>query len=289
MPTPLQLTQTTTSYLGASVPPDSALTPEQIVNSLGKFFSKSTRATALDAATTGNIPAYHSPLCSGTVSGSTQNISGALAQSALVLGVKEGLGAIPVVGGALKSLAGLITLPFAHHKAAVKQEQTILCQAVPAATQMLQGVDELFQTGQIEAQTAAAALDQGLQNWLQFVKPIYMTNGALNAAYDYGQYIKAAILYRKNIYRGALASNVRSANDVFAAGNGPVIPAGSSGQLTRAATGWSTPVKATGTAPMLTQSILGGMDSSKLALAVVVLVVFGFGAFLSFASIRRIK
>lgn len=167
--------------------------PRAIVAALEPFPNNGARTAALNAAITGVIPPYTEPSCRGT----TGFNAGAAIES---VAVKSALTAVPVVGSLLGSLSGLLT---GHHQAAVRNEQLTLCQAVPAATSFLQGIDQLVETGQLSPTAAAAALDQGFQNWRGMVSGILKdTGGKCNAACCYEKYFQAAIAKRKNDYQG---------------------------------------------------------------------------------------
>lgn len=292
----LQSSQTKVPTIGISAP---AVTgnADTIINALG-FLTKGERAIALQCAQTGFVPPYMDGPCKSTVRGSTQNIAGALEQTALVAGVKEGLGAIPVVGGALKGLASLVTLPFAHHKAAVANEQNTLCQLVPPMNQFLQQIDELLLTGQIDGRTAIQAMDQFLANWKNAAKAIYQEGKSkCNAACAYAKYFAAAAGMRKLRIQSGAVLDARGANDVnYAPIAAPPNPAGSTGQLAPLATGWNTPAPMTAAATpgfqsagVLSLAGLTGSSQSKLAIGVVLVFGFVFVVVVNLAIVRRTK
>ena len=167
---------------------------QSYVKTLEPFANNGERQGTIDAFNTGLLPPYNEPSCRGTVS--SFNVGAALETTA----EQSALGSVPFVGGLLDNLLGGIQ---GHHAAAVKLEQATLCQAVPLATAFLQSIDQLVFSGQLDAQTAAAALNQGFQNWRPRVKNILKdTGGKCNAACAYEKYYLAAIAGRKLQYFG---------------------------------------------------------------------------------------
>jgi hypothetical protein len=166
---------------------------DTITNALGPWnkgpgSNAAARAVIYQAALTGFF-SYNEPSCRG-VGVSSTNIGVGLATA--------GIGAIPVVGGALSKIVGIFG---AHHAAAVKTEQATLCQAVPDANNFLRGIDAAIAQGQIDAPTATQAMEQGYQNWLAEVKAILQdTGGHCNAACVYEKCFRACIEKRKQDY-----------------------------------------------------------------------------------------
>jgi hypothetical protein len=164
---------------------------QTFVATLGKFANSGERQDCIDTFNTGIIKPYLEPSCAGTV---PLNVGAALKQTA----INSAVGAVPFVGQFLQALTGSI---FAHHAGAVKREQAILCQAVPVAVAFLEGIDQLVASGQLDANTAAAAMDQGYQNWHPQIVPILQdTGGKCNAACFYEKNFQAAIAGRKQRY-----------------------------------------------------------------------------------------
>jgi hypothetical protein len=156
---------------------------DTIVNSLEPFPNQSSRDACRTSAQTGFVPLPGS--CAGGGTGVT---------SALL---RTGESAVPVVGNILSALTGIFT---AHHAQAVKTEQQVLCAAEPDANNFLRGIDSAVAQGQITTDQAAAALDQGYQNYLQEVSGIIKTGSKCNAACVYSKCFQAAILKRKQDY-----------------------------------------------------------------------------------------
>jgi len=191
----------TVSTLGipAAAPTGSA---ESITNALlGK--NKSGRTAILGAATTGFF-SYDEPSCGRAVGGGP-SIGRALGGAAL--------GSVPVVGGALSSLFSAFT---GHHAQAVKTEQATLCQAVPDANNFLRSIDALVASGQLDAASAVAAMQQGFQQWRgEIARIVKDTGGKCNAACVYEKAFLAAIEKRKLDYAAAAVGNTRGANGVI--------------------------------------------------------------------------
>jgi len=175
----------------APLPPGNA---ETIANSLGPFFNQPEHDLIFGAASTGFF-SYNEPSCGGINTGES---SGAQLAS---VGISSGIGAIPIAGPLLSKLFNVIN-PLAHHAAAVKTEQATLCRAVPEANNFLRQIDAAVSQGQLDVATAAQALEQGYQNWLVEVKPIYKTGAGknCNAACVYAKAFRAAIEMRKQNY-----------------------------------------------------------------------------------------
>lgn len=195
------LSSGTVSTLGipASLPAGNA---ETITNALlGR--STTGRAAILGAATTGFF-SYDEPSCGRGVGGGA-SIGATLGGAAL--------GSVPVVGGALKGLFGAFT---AHHAQAVRTEQATLCQAVPDANNFLRSIDALVASGQLDASSAVAAMQQGLQQWRVEVRAILKdTGGKCNAACVYEKCFQAAIEKRKLDYAAAAIGSARGASGVI--------------------------------------------------------------------------
>src|SRR5260370_2224135 len=168
---------------------------DTITASLAPFLNKSGRDGVYKAALTGFLGQEGLGSCGG-------NIGGPSIETGLI---SAGLGSIPVVGATLSKIFGVFG---AHHAAAVKTEQATLCKAVPDANAFLRGIDSALAQGQIDVATAAQALEEGYQNWLQGASGILQGNilpsdgrgGKCNAACDYGKAFRAAIENRKANY-----------------------------------------------------------------------------------------
>jgi|SRR5579859_1484637 len=184
---------------------------DTITNALGPFFNQAERDLIHGAAETGFF-SYNEPSCAGAGVNGGPGLGSQLGAS--VAG--SALNAVPVVGPVLSKIFSAIN-PIAHHAAAVRTEQATLCRAVPDANNFLRGIDTAVATGQIDVATAAQALEQGFQNWMQEVRAIYKTGAGknCNAACVYGKAFRAAIEKRKLDYSIATAQNVAGSQGVF--------------------------------------------------------------------------
>ncbi len=207
---------TTVSILGVTLPQPKG-NADTIVAAVGSAgipaHLKAKYLTALRAvADTGMLPEYRDGPCSGgPVSGGigTKTQLGLVtAQAGLQAGlsaIKIGttaLNAVPVVGSILNSAISLISLPFAHHVAAARNEQATLCQAVPDAQNFLVQVDQYVQTGQWDHVTAVQEMEAGFTAWRREVSGIiHDTGGRCDAACFYEGYFRAAIEKRKLDYQ----------------------------------------------------------------------------------------
>lgn len=283
--TALQWTQTKAPVIGIPAAPVTG-NAETIVNALG-FLTKGEREIAIGCAQNGFVPAYHDGPCKNTVSGISLNINGALAVAGARAGVEEiskkFLKSVPVVGQILDSVVSLVALPFQHHAQAVKTEQATLCQLVPPINQFLRQLDEALITGEIDGQTALAAMDQFASGWKDAAKPIYQENrGKCNAACAYYKYMLAAMGMRKLRIQSGAVLDTHGSNDVNLPAPAPPIPAGSTGGFGSAISGVFQPAPAGSVPAMQSASILSlagltGASQSKLAIAVILLFVFGLG------------
>jgi hypothetical protein len=182
----------TTGRLGSNPAPLGD--PSTIVNAIGKMPTASGAKALLDAATTGRLPAYTEKSCTqGSGVGFGTQV-GIVAKSSLI---SAGLSAIPVVGNLLASFSGLFS--GAAHAAAVKNEQAVLCQAVPEANGFLLQIDQAILAGQMSTDDAVTQLEGAYTQWLKEVSPVYKENPC-NAACSYGRYFRAAIEKRKQDY-----------------------------------------------------------------------------------------
>ncbi len=159
------------------------------------------------AAESGFISDYRCPNGVSPTGVGTQ-LGVATAQAGLSAGldaVKIGttaLNAIPIVGNILSSAISLITVPFAHHKAAVAREQATLCTAVPEVNAFLRQLDQYVLTGQWDHVTAVQEMENGFKAWVLEVKGILQDSGGkCNAACFYERQFRAAIEKRKIDYQ----------------------------------------------------------------------------------------
>jgi hypothetical protein len=163
-------------------------------------------------AESGNLPDYHDGPCSGGQGsggiGTKTKLGLVTAQAGLQVGlsaIKIGttaLNAVPVLGQILSSAISLISLPFAHHQAAIQKEQATLCQAVPDAQNFLAQVDQYVVTGQWDHVTAVTEMEAGFTAWRREVAGIiHDTAGRCDESCFYERYFRAAIEKRKLDYQ----------------------------------------------------------------------------------------
>ncbi len=211
---------------------------DTITKSLEPFHKGQGRNVVYAAASTGFLT-YSEPSCGGGIGG--PGAGAQLEQLGLVTGVKAGLSAIPVVGNALASLAGLITSPLQHHKLAVQKEQATLCRAVPEANNFLRGIDAAVAQRQMDTATAVQVMEQGYQNWLPSIAGIIQERGnTCNEACIQRKAFRAAIEKRKQDYalidaqnasgaQGLLHGVVDAFNGVVSSVGAALSPSGGSG------------------------------------------------------------
>ena len=181
---------------------------DTITKSLAPFPNSSVKAQVYAAASTGNVPDYTEPSCRGAGIQSA-NYGEQLASA--------GIRAVPVGGGFLSSVVGMFG---AHHTAAVKKEQGILCAEVPGIQAFLRSIDVAVSQG---ADTGAAtqAMEAAYSTFVSRTVSIFKS---CNAACDYRKYVRAAIEYRKLNYSLRSASQHSAAQGVI----GGVVNAASS-------------------------------------------------------------
>lgn len=110
--------------------------------------------------------------------------------------------AIPVAG-AIIAAAGIavqfISMIFAHHAAAAKQEQQLGCAAISAANNSLSLIDQAVNAGQITPDAADAALDELVRQFSSYVAPSVKHNPC-NANCEQIITLRAIVNYRKSLY-----------------------------------------------------------------------------------------
>lgn len=196
-----QLSNGAVSYLKAplALPVGNA---ETIVNSLKPFHKAKDADGVRVAAQTGFLTGYTD--CGGNIGGGPGIGTGL---------ISAGLGAIPVVGGALSKIVGVFG---AHHANAVKNENATLCDAVPQANNFLRGIDAALAQGQIDTATAVQAMEQGYQNWLPLIHGIIKEGGnTCNAACIMRKQFRAAIEKRKQDYAIIAAQSASASQNIL--------------------------------------------------------------------------
>src|SRR5258708_1360393 len=176
---------------------------DTITNALAPFPNAGVRGAVYAAASTGEIPAYNEPSCSGAGIQNSDYIGSIGAAAA-----KNLFPSIPIIGGVLSGIVGAFG---AHHAAAVKQEQAVLCAEVPGIIAFLRSVDAAVLQG-ADPDTASRALDSAYATFEQRTQIIFKS---CNAACDYRKYVRAAIEFRKQNYALMVAQNAKGAQGVL--------------------------------------------------------------------------
>jgi hypothetical protein len=120
----------------------------------------------------------------------------ATATGALAAGTGAMLGAATMGAGLVVSVIGMI---FAHHTAAVREEQALGCAAIAAANNALDVIDKAIAAGQTTPDAAASALDALVSNFSSNVGPMVQHNPC-NANCELIVLLKAIVIYTKSIY-----------------------------------------------------------------------------------------
>ena len=170
-PTKTALGRTSLGYLGQTTP---VMTAAQIISEVNPKHAYPDDATMNEAITGLQLtPGYNTASeCSAATGGGSKTGAIEAASGAAVMKIAAATGpAAPFVaiGGAILSLIGMIG---AHHAAAVQNEQTILCQAVPATNAALAQVMQDVQSGTYSAAQGAQYLQQIQSAFNSAVQPI---------------------------------------------------------------------------------------------------------------------
>jgi hypothetical protein len=110
--------------------------------------------------------------------------------------------------GAIVAIVGMI---FAHHAAAVRQEDQIYCAALPAAANAFAVIQQGVQSGQITPDQASAALDALLANFQQAIAPSYGHHPFCNALCEQKLVLDAYVRYWKGQYAVMAAQQAAAA------------------------------------------------------------------------------
>lgn len=145
--------------------------------------------------------------CAAVTSPGSTDLKLAQTASGLALtGVQIGLTASGAITGAalapftmgISAIIGLFPLIFGHHAQAVKQEQDVLCTAVPAANNYLQIIDQAVQSGAASPQDGMAALDS---LYSDFQSQVASIRNDCNAACVMGMELAAIVAVKKSEYQ----------------------------------------------------------------------------------------
>jgi hypothetical protein len=153
-----------------------------------------------------------SPNCSGIIgAGSTTDltltqaagkvatgVTGAVAAAAAGTAAGVALGVATLGIGLIVSVISII---FAHHAAAVQQEQQIECTATAAANNTMNVIAEGVQSGQIAPADAATALNTLYTNYSAMVKPSFGESPYCNANCELQIVMLGMVLYWQSQYQ----------------------------------------------------------------------------------------
>lgn len=167
---------------------------EQIISQVNPGHSSPDDTTMTEAVSGMQLtPGYNTASeCGAAISGAskTPTIETAVGASITKIAATTGPAApFVALGGAIVSLIGAIS---AHHAQAVVNEQTILCQAVPAANAALAQVMTDVQSGAYSAAQGAQYLQQILSAFQSAVAPI---TKSCNEACGLTKELEAIVLY----------------------------------------------------------------------------------------------
>jgi len=166
------------------------------------------------AANNGNFTDFNPSGCSGIkASGATigLTVGGALA---LKFAAMTGPAApFVALGGAVAELFGAI---FGHHAAAVAKERSVICAAVPAASDSLTAIDQAVQSGTLTPAQGISGLQNLLSSFTQTVQSILKSNSSqCNAACVWVKMLTAIVAKKSADYQDLAAA--QAANPVGSA------------------------------------------------------------------------
>lgn len=231
-----------------------ALTPEQATEMIfpkaqvrsGAGHDLGARNAILHSVTAGlmvndqGVPAYIPGTSQCAASGQSSDvklaqISGQMALTGVNIAAMASTSVAAAIGTALgpatlgiSALIGLFPLLFGHHAAAVRQEQSVLCAAVPAANNYLQIIDQAVTTGKASPQQGIDALNSLVTDFHAKVQSIQhgsdpMSQGECNAACVMLSELRGIVALKASQYQDLAAAQPISA------GSGPQTAPASSG------------------------------------------------------------
>lgn len=146
----------------------------------------------------------------GSIAGMGTSIAASAASAIGSGAVGAALGAASLGIGAVVAVLSII---FAHHAAAVKQEQNILCTATSGANNALSAIAQGVQSGQIAPATAAQSLDSLYSQYAALVQPSFGTHPWCNANCEMQIVMKAICLYWQAQYQAMADQQVAAASN----------------------------------------------------------------------------
>ena len=112
--------------------------------------------------------------------------------------------AIPIVGAIIGAITSVVSIIVGHHSAAVKEQDTLLCQLVPATNALFQQIDAALASGQLTPAQAEAQYSSFLSQFMAELKTdsSYKTGDAL---WGYGLMVQGIITARnQDLQNGVL-------------------------------------------------------------------------------------
>jgi len=201
-----------------SITPDQAAQTAMPLSSISKTagFTQTDYNNIVSAAANGNFISFNPSGCSnmkpsGATLAATTAVAGGLA---LKFAGATGPAApvVAAVGGALELFSAI----FGHHAAAVAKEQSVICAAVPAASDTLTAIDQAVQNGTITPAQGSASLASLLSSFQQTVASIIKMNSSqCNAACIWVKQLKAIVAKKQADYADLAAQ--QAANPVGSA------------------------------------------------------------------------
>jgi hypothetical protein len=192
------------------------------------------------AASSGSFQAFNPSGCQGVSAGG--NIKIAQTASGLALtGVTMALELAHVATFAtlapftfgISAIIGLFPLFFAHHAAAVAQEQKVICAAVPAAQNYLQEIESGVRAGYATPQQGIAALQSLLSDFQSKMSSIIKNDAShCNAACVWVKELTAIVAYQSSMYQDMANAQAAAPKPTAPAATSPLTPAAPAGTLT---------------------------------------------------------
>ena len=165
------------------------------------------------AGTAPNVNLFQT--ASGLALGTTSAGVGIL--GAAHVGIFASTSAVPIAGAIIAGVAAIISVIdviFAHHAAAVRQEDQIFCAVLPAVANTFSLIQQGVQNGTITPQAASAGLDALYSKFQQAIAPSYGHSPFCNALCEQKIMLDAIVRYWKGVYADMAAAPVTA----------PVIP-----------------------------------------------------------------
>ena len=113
--------------------------------------------------------------------GKTSASAGIGIAGSIATAVGAGTAALPIIGTIAGLVTGVIAMIVGHHSAAVKEQDTLLCQAIPATNNVLAQIDSALASGSITPAQAEAQYSSFLSQFASEMKsdPSYNAGDAM--------------------------------------------------------------------------------------------------------------